>query len=79
MSTNSAGIVILENFSMPFLTPISTMNVVAATKMVCIISGSQVEEMKPPKKLRIFSGAAPVKSNASALNRYSTLHPPTTE
>ena len=49
MSTNSTGMAMLENFSIPFFTPPSTMPATMAMKAVWERMGCQVEEMNLPK------------------------------
>lgn len=79
MSTNSTGMAMLENFSIPFFTPPSTIPATRAMNTVCERMGCQVEEMKLPKKPETASGEADVKSKESDLKRYWTDQPPTTE
>jgi len=78
MRTNRTGIVTFVKPSMPFFTPARTMPATRSMKMVWTAIGPPVEEMNCPKNPWISVGSALVKSRHTALNRYSTDHPPTT-
>ena len=79
MRTNNTGIVTFVKPSMPFFTPARTMPATSSMKMVWTAMGPPVEEMNSPKKPCTCSGGVFVKSKQTALYRYSTDQPPTTE
>ncbi len=79
MSTKSTGMATLENFSMPFFTPPSTMAVTRAIKRVWDTRGCQAEEMNFPNRPGTSLAGTSVKLKESDLKRYCTDQPPTTE
>ena len=68
----------LLNFSMPALTPRATTTADMARKTRCIITGTHVEDTKPPKRSLAMSGAVRRKSSEQALIKYSRDQPPMT-
>ena len=79
MMTKSSGIMIFENFSMPFWMPEITISAVASRNTVWHTRGFHGDTVKEENISESAASPPRVKSKQTALMKYSTPQPPTTE